>query len=167
MTRAKRPSRQERLAACRQRFETRENVLNVWRAIRICLNEEKPLPLPDWVLHYLGRTAWKIDTLAQGEDTKQERQRKRPGAERLGNLHWIEVDPARAVELVPEALQISRRGSRNSFAALKMEEELIALALKSEADPEGALRCAETKLNITQRQARQKIVAGRKLLGRA
>ena len=143
--------RDRALARLRRWHDKTLNPLYAWEAILRCLRNDDAGAIPDWCLRYMRGVAENLYELSCGQDFK-------PGSER--------ISPKAAIERVPEALSLSKRGKRNAFASLLKDRQLMRWGLDAEyyGKEVAAGRVMKTR-SISPGRADRVVAQGRRLVG--
>jgi hypothetical protein len=138
-------------------YEISQNPLYAWEAIDVCLNAA-PFPnIPLWCIAVLRDAAAKLFYLSRGTDFRDPSRAP------------CQLPPNRAVELVAEALSITRKGKKNAFATLVQDRGIARDASRflwseSLGSGQSALDEIMADRNIESDRAKRIIAEGKKFL---
>jgi hypothetical protein len=158
------------IASLRRKAELTSNPLYVWHAILYCTMCE--MPLPDWCIGYLGSVAFNLFDLAAGVDFREHPSRRDSESaadvanRTVAHFDTPTIEAERALELVPQALELSRQG-KNAFTSLRSDEQKVHEAMR---DMAGRVAPAwwvasPPRKNLDPRHALRRIAEGYRLSG--
>lgn len=151
------PAAKERtndLARLRHWYDETQNPLYAWEAIALCLHNDDPPAIPDWCVPYLRDVAGNIFALTRRADF-----RRRGATEKLSD--------SEALRLIPEALQLVSKGSRNAFASMVKDRDDMrdanTVMWNFKPDPEDPLEKIARRRSISPDRAKRIVARGNKL----